>query len=128
LDAVLGVFGCDRAFLIHPCDPSAPSFRATMERTRPEHPGLLALGVEVPQDAETARNFRALLDAGRPVRFGPTEALPLPAVAEAHGVRSAICIAVRPKVDRPYCFGLHQCSATRLWTADEERLLGEVGR
>jgi hypothetical protein len=38
LDAVLSIFACDRAWLVYPCDPEAPSWRAAMEHTRPDCP------------------------------------------------------------------------------------------
>jgi signal transduction histidine kinase len=37
-------------------------------------------------------------------------------------------MAVYPKVDQPYMFGLHQCSHPRVWTPHEERLFHEIGR
>jgi signal transduction histidine kinase len=37
-------------------------------------------------------------------------------------------MAVHPKVDKPYVFGLHQCSRPRVWTPHEERLFHEIGR
>jgi signal transduction histidine kinase len=39
-----------------------------------------------------------------------------------------IAMAVYPKVDKPYLFGLHQCSYRRVWTPREERLFHEIGR
>ena len=36
-------------------------------------------------------------------------------------------MALRPKGDRPYLFGLHQCSRVRTWTKEEQRLFEEVG-
>jgi PAS domain S-box-containing protein len=48
-------------------------------------------------------------------------------LAERFGIQSLIAIAVYPKVDKPYLFGLHQCSYPRIWTAREERLFQEVG-
>ena len=42
LDAILSIFGCDRAFLHYPCDPDAASWRIPMERTKAEYPGALA--------------------------------------------------------------------------------------
>jgi PAS domain S-box-containing protein len=49
-------------------------------------------------------------------------------LAERFGIQSLIAIAVYPKVDKPYLFGLHQCSYLRIWTGREERLFQEVGR
>ena len=54
LDAVLEIFACDRAWLVYPCDPEAPSWRPVMEHTRPEFPGAFALGADLPIDAEIA--------------------------------------------------------------------------
>ena len=31
-------------------------------------------------------------------------------------------------MDKPYLFGLHQCSYARVWTAQEQRLFQEIGR
>jgi len=39
-----------------------------------------------------------------------------------------IAMAVYPKLDKPYLFGLHQCSYARAWTLQEERLFHEIGR
>src|SRR5438128_1550437 len=64
-----------------------------------------------------------------PVRFGPGSNHPLPEdVARRFSIRSQIAVAVYPKGDRPYMFGLHQCSYPRVWTAEEERLFQEIGR
>jgi len=35
LDTVLAVFDCDRAYLVFPCDPEAPSWCSPMQRSRP---------------------------------------------------------------------------------------------
>jgi PAS domain S-box-containing protein len=37
-------------------------------------------------------------------------------------------MAVYPKVDKPYMFGLHQCTYPRAWTTEEERLFQAIGR
>ena len=39
-----------------------------------------------------------------------------------------IATAVYPKLDKPYMFGLHQCSRARIWTAPEEMLFQSIGR
>jgi PAS domain S-box-containing protein len=50
-----------------------------------------------------------------------------PEIAERFGVRSEMLMALRPKGDRPYLFGLHQCSHPRTWTKEEQRLFEEIG-
>ena len=129
LDAVLAIFRCDRAWLLYPCDPDADSLRLPAERTRPECAGAAAAGVEIPNEPEVADVARSLLAADGPVRFDPESDCALSSeLAGRFDIKSIIAMAVRPKVDRPYAFGLHQCSHPRVWKQHEERLFHEIGR
>jgi PAS domain S-box-containing protein len=130
LDAVLVTFGCDRAWLVYPCDPEADSHRVRMERTRPGYIGAFRLGVEIPNEPGALSIFRTMLASNGPVRFDPESghALPPAPLAERSGIKSMIAMAVYPKLDKPYMFGLHQCSYPRVWTPHEERLFHEIGR
>ena len=129
LDAMLATFRCDRAWLVYPCDPEADSHHVRMERTRPEYIGAFSLGADIPNEPGTASIFRSVLASSGPVRFDPESdhALPAPPT-ERFSIRSMIAMAVYPKVDKPYMFGLHQCSYPRVWTPHEERLFHEIGR
>ena len=129
LDAVLSVFECDRSWLTYPCDPEAVSNGVRMQRTRPEFPGLFAVGADVPVDAETADLLRTVRASSGPVVLGPRSQYPLPAkMAKRLGVQSRIVMALYPKGAQPYMFGLSQCSYARAWTPQEERLFQEIGR
>jgi PAS domain S-box-containing protein len=129
LDEVLSVMDCDRAWLVYPCDPEVKSWEVAMEHTRPEFPGALALGGTVPMDPGVAALFRTARASSGPIRFGVGPGHPLPTdVASRFNIRSQISMAIYPKGDRPYLFGLHQCSHPRVWTAEEERLFQEIGR
>jgi signal transduction histidine kinase len=129
LDVVLGIFRCDRAWLIYPCDPEAASHRVRMERTRPEYIGAFGLDVEIPNDPDVAGMFRSVLASSGPVRFDPESGYAAPsAPAERFSIKAQIAMAVHPKVDKPYMFGLHQCSHPRVWTSPEERLFQAIGR
>jgi PAS domain S-box-containing protein len=128
LDVVVAVFDCDRAWLVYPCDPEVDSHRVRMERTKPEYLGAFSLGAEIPNDPEVAAVVRTVLASSGPVRFDPESGHALPsAPAEDFGIMSMIAVAVFPKMDKAYMFGLHQCSHTRIWTPAEERLLQEIG-
>ena len=128
LEAVLEIFASDRAWLLYPCDPDAPSWRPVMERTRPEFPGAAARGRDLPMTPESAEVARvALASSGALLRGGSHEHQPSAEIAEHFGVRSDMLMALRPKGDRPYLFGLHQCSRVRTWTKEEQRLFEEVG-
>ena len=129
LDVVLSIFDCDRAFLMYPCDPDAPSWRVPMERNKPGYPGAHALEHEIPMDAEVARGLRELLATDHPLKFGPETDHPLPEeAARQFGFRSFMSIAIYPKIGKPWQFGMHQCAYARVWTQEEERLLHEIGR
>jgi PAS domain S-box-containing protein len=80
-------------------------------------------------DPTAAQTLAAARAADGPVAFGPGLDLPLPNdFVEHHGIQSMITMAIYPKGDKPYLFGLHQCSFTRVWTGDEKKLLQEIGR
>src|SRR5262252_1307197 len=128
LDAVLTVLQGDRAWLVYPCDPEARWHGAKMYRTRPEFPGLFSVDLDLPVDAETADVFRTVRAASGPVRLGPGAPHPLQAEALRLGIQSRIVMALYPKGDQPYMFGLSQCAYPRVWTPQEERLFQEIGR
>src|SRR5262249_13725049 len=114
LDTLLDIFGCDRAFLVYPCDPEAPRWRVPLERTRTEYPGAFTVGLDLPVDPEVSRVMRALMATNGAVPFGPGTEHPLPDTAATEfGIQSMITMAVYPTVDKPYMFGLHQCSHPR---------------
>ena len=54
VEAVFRIFRCDRAWLIHPCDPEAASFEVNAETTQPDYPGANALGTTIPMTADMA--------------------------------------------------------------------------
>ncbi len=129
LDTTLSVFQCDRAWLLYPCDPSATSWQVPMESTRPEYPGVHALGVDMPMNADLAKALQTLLDTDGPVRYDPQSDSQLGAeAAEPYGIKSQLCMAVYPKQDKPWVFGLHQCSHGRVWTEPDQRIFQEIGR
>jgi PAS domain S-box-containing protein len=129
LDEVLSIFNCDRAWLVYPCDPEAAFWQVPMEHVRPEFPGAFALGRDMPMDSDFAELFRAMKSSSGPLQFNPGSERQLPAgVAKRFSIQSQISMAVYPKGDRPYVFGLHQCSHPRVWTPQEERLFQEIGR
>ncbi|MGD9368360.1 MAG: PAS domain S-box protein [Desulfobacteraceae bacterium] len=129
LDVVLSIFDSDRAFLLYPCDPDAPSWNIPMERTKPEYPGAGVLGIDVPTDPEIAEVFRVVLESDKPLKFDPETKTPLPSkVAESFGIKSCMVMSLFPVNSKAWQFGLHQCSHARVWTWEEERLFREIGR
>jgi len=129
LEVALADFGADRVWLCYPCDLQATTCTVPMERTRPEYPGALAQGVVFPADAEILATFRAVLAAGQPVPFGEGAELPLAQGAvRGFGIKSMLATVVYPKGDKPYLFGMHQCSRVRAWTPAEQTLFQAIAR
>jgi PAS domain S-box-containing protein len=129
LDVVLAIFDCDRAWLVYPCGPEVDFHRLAMERAQPEFIGVFGRDATIPNDEDIAGAARAVRASSGPVRFDPESGHSVPSwAAENFSVRSMIAMAVYPKMDKPYMFGLHQCSHARIWTSPEERLFQEIGR
>ena len=128
LEVVLGIFACDRAWL-HDCGPVPPSARVLVEIARTEYPGPEALGIHDPLPPEVIAHLQTLRRHGGAVTCGPGGEVPLPErVAEQWMIQSQILMAIEPKIDHPFVFGLHQCSHARVWTSQEKRLFQEIGR
>jgi diguanylate cyclase (GGDEF)-like protein/PAS domain S-box-containing protein len=127
LDVVLSVFDCDRTFLVYPVDLDSLTWQVSMERTRPEYPGVSILGVELPMDADVVGVCRTILGAAGPVPYGPGTERRVPKVAIDYGVQSMLVLAIYPKRDKPYMFGMHQCRFPRLWSPKEAQLFQAIG-
>jgi diguanylate cyclase (GGDEF)-like protein/PAS domain S-box-containing protein len=128
LDAVLEIFRCDRAYLMYPCDPDALTWKVPVERTRPAYPGVLALGLEMEMSPGVAEKLHLLLDQEGPVQLGPETANPIPAeLVKPFELKSMMAMAIYPKIDLPWEFGIHQCASARSWNDKEERLFNEIG-
>ena len=129
LDAALTIFDCDRAWLVYPSDPMTPTYGVPMERTKPEFPGAHLRGANIPVDAATQQVLLALSTSDVPLVFDRDSKPPLPSFLEKEfDVQSQIAIEIHPKIGKFYVFGLHQCTYKRVWTAEEKRLLQEIGR
>ena len=128
LEATLEVLGCDRAFLLHPCDPTAPSFRVPLERTVPKWPGAGVLEVDLPIDERIAALFTEVLAADDRVHVMLDVAKQLPEMAEQFQMRSQAFIVVRPDLGSPWVLGVHYCEAIHEPAEVETRILRGIGR
>jgi PAS domain S-box-containing protein len=129
LDAALSIFGCDRAWIVDPCDAETRTWRTVAERARPEIADSMFLGLDLRMDAEVAHVHRIVRASEAAVRFGPGANNPIPSgIVERFGVQSQMYLAVYPKTDKPYIFGLDQCTSARNWTEAEQSLFEATGQ
>ncbi len=128
LDVTIEILGCDRAFLLHPCDPSAESYLPRLERRRSAEVPVLDAG-PIPRNESTAHMFRLALATDGPIAYGAGNEMPLPHEIEQRlGIRSHVAMALRPRSGAAWLFGLHECERPRTWTPSELALLREIGR
>lgn len=126
---VFSIFGCDRAWLLYPCDPSEPTFRVPVEISRPEYPGAHVLNLDVPMTADVLLNIREALESQEPVVYiAGTERPVNRLTADRFGVLSQMLTVLYPRRGKPWVFGLHQCSYPRVWTQEEKKLFNEIAR
>jgi PAS domain S-box-containing protein len=123
LETVLPIFGCDRVWLAYPCDTASRTWRMVAQHACPEFADSTSLDLDLPMDAEIPEAIRLVAVSEVAVRFGAAASNSLPGIfAKRFGVQSQICIAVHPKIGKPYTFGLDQCAGPRTWTRQEEEL------
>ncbi len=122
LRVCLDVFSCDRAWTVYPCDPDAPSWTVPMEQTRPEHPGAFAQGAVFPMDDEIGALLSRLLARDEPDVYGPDRLLRRhPNLARRFNVKAQMIVALYPKNDRPWAFGLHRCESGEPFSGENAR-------
>jgi PAS domain S-box-containing protein len=124
LAVLVEIFAADRAWLL---EARGETWMPVMERTRPEYPGGLELGVRLPLTAEMAARHRRTLESDWAVQMNVDE---VASVAVPDGVappRAILAVAIYPKGGQPWILGLHQCSHPRTWVEEEKRLFVEIG-
>src|SRR3984885_6119430 len=127
LEAVLSIFGCDRAWLAYPSDADSRRWRTVAQRNCPEFADIPSLDLDLPTDPELAEVFRLVEASEVAVRFGAGDNPLSSVLAKRFGTQSQMCLALRPKIGRPYTFGLDQCES-RIWTRPEQELFEAAGK
>ncbi len=126
LDAILDIFGCDRAWLLYPCDPDADYWSVPIERTCDKFPGAFEKNVQMPMTEDAAQAMREVLNTREPLHGTLEPGEPEYDPENQFDIRAYLILAIHPKVGRPWEFGLHQCSHPRIWTDQEVSLFKEV--
>lgn len=131
LDSLMGVlrtiFRCDQAWLLYPCDPQAPSWRVPFRSVSDDFPIHFGPEQDIPSTPDLAENCRLALESEEPLPLGlSNEIKDIPAEARASMAKSALIIALHPKVGRPWLMGLHHCSSERVWTLEEKTMYQDI--
>lgn len=122
LGELLGIFDCERAWVLYPCDPYAPTFRVPMERSRPEFSGAGVRDHDFPT-VLTASIMRDLLAAGMPVAYDRESIHAVPrGAARNSGVKAQLCTVLNPADDRPWVLGIHHCREEHVYSTWEKEV------
>ncbi|MCG8552543.1 MAG: PAS domain-containing protein, partial [Desulfobacterales bacterium] len=128
LEKLLGLFSCDRAWLFYPCNPDLGTFDIAYERTTPLFPGAKALNAAVPMTRDMAEYCsRALQNIGSPQIDPPAGRGMRNEIALKFEVKSLMFMALKPRNDVAWIFGLHHCEIDHLWNDDEAYLFKIIG-
>src|SRR5579862_5222386 len=129
LDAVLSIFGCDRAWIVYPCDPDSKASRTVVERARAEFAHAMPARFDVPMDTATANELRVVGASEGPMCVATVSQKAISdSSAERVGVRSQLCLTILPKLGKPYMMGLDQFTHARNWTQPERKLSEAIGQ
>lgn len=127
MEVVRSIFNCDQAWLLHPCDPQAQHWRVPFRSTTSEYPIHFGPCDDLPVTPDLAENCRLALSSLEPIPLGSEELVKnVPEEAGESAARSALLISLQPKIGRPWLLGLHQCTAERIWSAEEKRLYQDI--
>jgi len=126
LDAMLPILECDRAWLLFPCDPDAPTWSVPMERTRPEWPGAGATKAQLPMNDFASGVMRMALGSDRPVSMREGEPGFASEVHKQFSIRAQLLIALYPRTGRPWLLGIHHCGEAHVYTANERALFAAI--
>lgn len=128
LAQVLQIFDCDRAWLVFPSPDVKGPWQLIREQTQPAYAQANVFDHHSRSPAASAL-FVAASAAYDVLELGPGGSARVPAeLSSRFQVESILCGALRPKVGTSSVFGLHQCRATRCWSAEEQQLFREIGR
>ena len=129
LDEILNIFDCDRAWLLYPCDPAAPTWNVPMERTRPEWPGVYAEGSAIATDPDAAELFRQAIETKKVITHDVASDRVLPKLAtEQFSIKAQMVLAVYPKSSKPWLLGIHHCAKAHVFSEEEQQIFGEISQ
>ena len=105
LETLLSIFGCDRTWLVYPCDPSATTCRVVVHRSVSGLPEALSEGEELPITPDLSGRFSAALQSSRPCVVCPEKGLLLPGSGD-ESIKSSMTCALIPKLGSPWAAGI----------------------
>ena len=120
------VYAVDRACLLYPCDPEAPSWEVMVEDSDAAYSEVLSENQEIPMSADFASIFRDAINNSGPVIYDFADDESAPEFVKRFNIQTQMVIALYPRIDKPWLLGMHSCSQHRDWSDVEKRLFQDI--
>ncbi len=129
IEAVMAMFPCDGATLIHPCEPGGDSWSVVVDRCGTVCLAAPGCGTALPVEADVRELFESAAAERRTVlQCGPGAKCPLPETfGRLFGAKGAMLMRLTPVGGSAWILMIRQCGRARAWSSDEERIFLEVG-
>ncbi|MCF7821213.1 MAG: response regulator [Mariprofundaceae bacterium] len=129
LEMMLEIFSCSRAYLLHPLDMDSKYWNVAYEKSVLEFPGSFSAGGKIPTNPEMFEELRNIQDSSEIHLYGINRPIPgSPKWAEKFSIKSVMAIMISPEHGKPWMLGLHECTHSRIWTEEEQRLFKDIAR
>ncbi|MCF6323199.1 MAG: EAL domain-containing protein [Gammaproteobacteria bacterium] len=126
LDELLSIFECDRAWLLHPCDPNAVCFDVKMEKTRPQWPGSCAENTSTAITPVYQQLFEQFLVTTGPTIIDTRRDIFAREALEVYSTKTQLSIVIKTRMGKPWLLGLHHCEDHHDFSDDEVMIFNEL--
>ncbi|MFC1567777.1 ATP-binding protein [Pseudomonadota bacterium] len=129
LEIMLEIFSCSRAYLLHPLDLNSKYWNVAYEKSVPEFPGSFSACGKVPTNPEMIEELRNAHKSSDIHLHGVDKPIPgRPEWTEQFSIKSIMTIIIHSEHGKPWMLGLHECTHSRVWTEEEQRLFQDIAR
>ncbi|VAW89303.1 diguanylate cyclase/phosphodiesterase (GGDEF & EAL domains) with PAS/PAC sensor(s) [hydrothermal vent metagenome] len=126
LDELLSIFECDRAWLLHPCDPNAACFDVKMEKARPQWPGACAENSSTAITPVHQQAFEQFLATTGPTIIDTRQDIFAREALEVYSTKTQLSIVIKTRMGKPWLLGLHHCEDHHDFSDDEVMIFNEL--
>jgi len=126
LSEMLTIFGCDRVWLLHPCDPNASHFDVKMEKTLSQWSGDYAQETSVEITPAHKLGIEQCLSSPGPSVSDLRTATFAREAMEASSTKIELSVVIETRVGKPWLLGLHHCARHHNFSDDEIMVFNEM--
>ena len=126
LGELLAIFKCDRAWLLHPCDPGAEKFDVKMEKTLPQWPGACAENSSIEITPAHKQGLEQFLSSPGPTVTDTRYDDFAREAMEVYSTKTQLAVVIGTRMGQPWLLGLHHCEYHHDFSDDEVMIFNEL--